>query len=969
MSTRFLLNCFTRSLLLYAVFFAGTAHAQPLPLETYTPANGLADTRITKVMQDSRGRMFFLTRDGFTVFDGQRFEHYTSVNGVVTELCNDAVENDDHSVSVYSFKGDVFNYSSKGVTTDTGNRKLLTETTHVLPLQNGEQLIITNYRICLKKDNRITQLSLHMPGETYIYVDQVFAYRNYIIFNRWSTTEKRSIILYDFRQQVIKDILPVNGFGVITGQRDAAVYVNDGSWQQLDTVLLQQGRLKLRPVPFAQWLPANATESFMQFDRDGNIWMVSNTSGCTRINPQTGEQQSFRYNNGLIPGITSVYQDIEKNYWFVAPGTGVQKLQQSPLSRVRSIGGKPLDYAYNVYPVPGNEIAVHAHGKMQLSNGSVLPVNNSTPLYWQQETWRFKDMFHLVSSSGKTISWQSSEPFSLTTIQLSPYYSEDHKGRLLLSGRALIVIDQQHRVAAKYLPYFADNVVTDEQDNYWCFMRNNQLAQVQWQGDSLVIKAIFETPLLEPRFALAWRPGLFAVATRKRGIVFIKVSAAGCTETGQLSHENGLSNNFVYTLLKRKQNELLVGTASGLDQVSISGNDTLVQRIAAGSNIFSGFSSLVQAKDSMIYARSDDGLVYLLDNSERRPSGFRPQLQFRSISINGEEQPWQTRNRFNYTSNNFRFSVSCPTFLDNRNISFSFVLTSRGHTWQQTGASAEYEINNLAPGNYHLQVTVNYPGRIYPAETISYDFTITPPVWQRWWFILGVALIIIIGVWLLVRSYLRRRLEKQRAAFEQQQAVERERTRIATDIHDDFGAGLSRIKFISEKLLLQHRGDSTVQPGLEKISGYSDEMAGKMDEIVWALNQRFDTLGDLVSFCRSYASEYLEPYNIQLEFEEVVSEYSLKGEIRRNLFLVIKESLHNMVKHSGADKAAIFFRVENSLLHIRVSDNGRGVNFEHIRQFANGLENMKKRVQEIGGTIVFKNEPGLVIDISVPLDN
>lgn len=967
MSVRFLFNFFTRSLLLYAVLFAGTAHAQPLPLETYTPANGLVDTRITKTFQDSRGRMFFLTREGFSVFDGQRFEYYTSVNGIPVELCNEAVENADHSVSIYNFKGDIFYYTGHGLRADTSYRRLLTEITYVLPLPNDEQLVITNYHLYLKKNNRYTQLAMQWPGKTHIYADQVIPYRNYIIFNRWAATEKKEIILYDFRQQKIKDVLTVTGTGIISGKPGSAVYVNDGGWQMIDTTLLLQGKLKLRPLPFRAWLPANAGNSYMQFDNDGNTWLVNTTTGCTRIDPRTGEQQAFGEFNGVVAGVTSVMQDIEKNYWFIAPGTGVQKLQQSALSRVRELGGRALDYVYNVYPVEGNEIAVHTNNRLQLGNGRVFPVNNSAPIYWQHETWQFKDLFHLVSSSGKTITWHSSEALTLPTVQVSAFYTEDRKGRLVISGRALIVIDAQRRVYAKRLPYYADNIITDEQDNYWCFMRNNQLAQVQWQGDSLVIRNTFETPALDPRFAAIWQPGMFAVATRKRGLIFLKVTGNSCAETGQITREQGLSNNFVYTLLKRKPNELLLGTAGGLDLVSISGKDTIVQRVSASSNIFTGFSSLAPAKDNIIYARSEDGMLYRLNNSEWRTSGFRPQLQFKAVSVNGEDQPWQTQHRFLYTRNNFRFSVTCPTFLDNRNTRFSFLLTGRGRSWQQTGAAADYEINNLAPGSYSLSVTVNYPGRIYASETIDYHFTILPPFWKRWWFILGVVLIILAGSWLLVRSYLRRKLEKQRAAFEQQQAVERERTRIATDMHDDLGAGLSRIKFISEKMLLQHRSNEALQPELEKISGYSDEMAEKMGEIVWALNQRYDTLGDLVAFCRSYASEYLEPHGVRLYFEDHIEERTLKGETRRNLFLVLKEALHNTVKHSGADTVRILFRTEKNGLHIRVSDNGKGLG-KDIRPFANGLENMKKRVAECGGELLFTNEPGLAISISIPLE-
>jgi signal transduction histidine kinase len=102
--------------------------------------------------------------------------------------------------------------------------------------------------------------------------------------------------------------------------------------------------------------------------------------------------------------------------------------------------------------------------------------------------------------------------------------------------------------------------------------------------------------------------------------------------------------------------------------------------------------------------------------------------------------------------------------------------------------------------------------------------------------------------------------------LEKNRAIEKERTRIATDMHDDFGANLSRIKFISEKIKLKSENESQLTKDLTKISDYSDEMAEKMNEIVWALNERYDSLDDLVSFSRAYAAEYLSQHEIQFRF-------------------------------------------------------------------------------------------------------
>jgi signal transduction histidine kinase len=147
-------------------------------------------------------------------------------------------------------------------------------------------------------------------------------------------------------------------------------------------------------------------------------------------------------------------------------------------------------------------------------------------------------------------------------------------------------------------------------------------------------------------------------------------------------------------------------------------------------------------------------------------------------------------------------------------------------------------------------------------------------------------------------------------------------------------------------------------------------MAEKMNEIVWALNQRYDSLGDLVSFCRSYASEYLQDKNIRFSFAAgEQGEEKIQGEVRRNIFLVIKEALRNIVKHAGATEVSISFarNTEKNKLTVIITDNGKGIDIKNIRPFANGLENMKKRMADINGDFSIKNENGTEISIMVPV--
>jgi signal transduction histidine kinase len=224
-------------------------------------------------------------------------------------------------------------------------------------------------------------------------------------------------------------------------------------------------------------------------------------------------------------------------------------------------------------------------------------------------------------------------------------------------------------------------------------------------------------------------------------------------------------------------------------------------------------------------------------------------------------------------------------------------------------------------------------------------------------------------IWIIIKWYLGIRIHAQQREFEKQQAIEKERTRIATDMHDDLGAGLSSIRFISEKVKRDSVSNVT-KVDIDKILISSTELIDKMNEIVWAMNEKNDSLGDLLFYIRSYAMEYCEENGIQCGFElpDDIPDIFVSGEIRRNVFLTIKESLHNVVKHSEATRVDIEFQ-NTSGLYVVIRDNGKGIGSTEIKKgtSGNGLKNMRKRIESIGGNFRIYNRQGMVIEISVPL--
>jgi signal transduction histidine kinase len=212
------------------------------------------------------------------------------------------------------------------------------------------------------------------------------------------------------------------------------------------------------------------------------------------------------------------------------------------------------------------------------------------------------------------------------------------------------------------------------------------------------------------------------------------------------------------------------------------------------------------------------------------------------------------------------------------------------------------------------------------------------------------------------------KLEAERLEFETQLAVikaqQEERNRISADMHDDLGAGMTTIRLYSE-LAKSKLPDNTI-PEIDKISHSANELLNKMNAIIWSMSSSNDSLGNMIAYIRSYALEYFEDTGIKckIDIPENLPNIQVIGEIRRNVFMVVKEALNNILKHANATEVSIrLTRVENNLI-LYIHDNGKGIDLETIRQFGNGLKNMKKRMNDLDIDFSIENKNGTLITLN-----
>ena len=220
------------------------------------------------------------------------------------------------------------------------------------------------------------------------------------------------------------------------------------------------------------------------------------------------------------------------------------------------------------------------------------------------------------------------------------------------------------------------------------------------------------------------------------------------------------------------------------------------------------------------------------------------------------------------------------------------------------------------------------------------------------------------------------KLEAEKQSYENKLAIlnaqQAERNRISADMHDDLGAGVTAIRLYSE--LAKKRIGKDVIPEIEKISSSANDLLNNMNAIIWTMTSSNDTFDSMVGYIRSYAQEYFENtgINCHISIEEDIPNIPVSGEVRRNVFLVIKEALNNILKHSGATEVTIALkrekRKDRNGLTLYIQDNGTGIDFDKIRKFGNGLINMKKRMEVMQILFLIENSNGTLVTLHSKID-
>ena len=459
-----------------------------------------------------------------------------------------------------------------------------------------------------------------------------------------------------------------------------------------------------------------------------------------------------------------------------------------------------------------------------------------------------------------------------------------------------------------------------------------------------------------------WRGRLW-LASARGGLIRIEDPAAEHPAFKSYTTAEGLSSNSAEVITEDLAGHIYVGTGRGLDRLDPETNR--VKHFTTADGLASGkIVAAFRDEQGALWFGTSKGLSRFAPGTDAPAQP--PPVLITNLHVAGVRQ---------IISSLGETEVVLPDLAADRNqlqidfvglgfapgdvLRYQYRLEGADLDWSAPTEQRTVNFASLAPGRYRFTVrAINSDGLAsqIPAAII---FNVLRPFWQRWWFLSLVALAIGLVVYSLYRYRVSRLLE-----------LERVRTRIATDLHDDIGAGLSRIAVLSEVARHEAGGPSPVTERLSVIASASRELVDSMSDIVWVINPARDQLRDLTQRMRRFASDVFTARGIEFTFRAPTDEQHLKvrADVRRQIFLTFKEAVNNIARHSQCSEVDIGLKVESGRFALTMRDNGRGFDPAKATD-GNGLANMRSRARMMSADLQIESCPGhgTTITLSAPL--
>ena len=684
-------------------------------------------------------------------------------------------------------------------------------------------------------------------------------------------------------------------------------------------------------------------------DREGNIWVGTDGGGLNRLRPQVVDLQGK--DAGLpFDTVRSVCESATGALWVVTQNGGVAVREAGVWKVISSTEGWP-----------GGQATCVACDRQ----GVIWVGTYSRGLYrWQDG--QFSALRKRDGLAGSSVR------------SLLP----DSKGDLWIAFASVNQLQRLHAGRLQSYPLPAGGravraMAEDAAGSIWLANLDAQLLRVD--GDRVKDET--------PRTGEDYRP-IRCLTGTPDGSLWIGYSTAGVGRLREgrfalIGKAQGLQDDSICSLMADARGWIWFGSDHGIFCVSLHelanatvGDASPVHSIGYAKDHglpsvqgYYGYSpGAARTRDGRILIPTHAGLAIV--HPERvQTNRVRPPVLIESVSVdNRVVQTGQSYLTLVMPPNHRKLEVAftAPSFIEPEKVRFRYRLEGLERDWVEAGNERKALYPRLPAGKYQFCVVAGNYGGVWNEAGTYFNLEVTPFLWQRWWFRVAVGILLATVIFAVGRYVALRRLQRRVRRLEQENTLQKERARIARDIHDDLGARLTQISLLTE-LTRQALSEPPKAGGLvRQIATMSRQGIKSLDEIVWAVNPRNDTLPDLLDYAGQYAVDFLQAAGIpcRVDFPNTPPAREIPAAVRHGLFLAVKEALHNIVKHARAGEVWLRVSVTDSALQWVIEDNGRGFDHRPDDALADGVRNMEQRLKEFGGKCSVESRPGAGTRIS-----
>lgn len=487
----------------------------------------------------------------------------------------------------------------------------------------------------------------------------------------------------------------------------------------------------------------------------------------------------------------------------------------------------------------------------------------------------------------------------------------------------------------------------------------------------------FEEVDFEQIFEKPYQSTIQCITTDQKGNLWVGFEGSGLVcynvstkKTTIFGKEKGIPSNFIYNLVFDNHKRLWIGTKKGL--VCLGSDLKNVQCFGIENGFPSEHfdqNSYFDNQTGMLWVACDKYLLRFFPDKLLKTENLRLNVFIDEFLVSNRKQLLENMKTYHFspTQNTIQLTFSTINLLSKNQIEYSYLLEGSSRTWVSLGTNSSVVFPSLPSGVYTFRLRSKILGTktwVYLKEPIH--FVIATPWYLTWWFKTLIILASAGMIFLVTRMFFLRKIEKQQAILERQRAVQNERDRIAYDMHDDLGSGLTKISYLSKEALRKNENRAE----LDRINETSLELVKNMSELIWAMKVENDSLVDLMTYLRQYAMEYFEvnQIEIQMELDEFPEDQQISSEVRRQVFLIFKEALHNIVKHAHTKRVFIQIQVNEKMI-ILIRDFGHGFRYEEGKEqrIGNGMKTMQERTRKLNGNMKIKsNQDGVELVFEIP---